>query len=280
MLDAAAGPGRIRLTEVLWHSLFRANIRMAEHFRAGRVFLVGDAAHVHSPAGGQGLNTSVQDAYNLGWKLAAVVAGAPAGLLDTYEEERLPVAAAVLGISTKLHDKGVAGAADAHRRDDPALHQLGLGYRASSLSREERAEPGAVRAGDRAPDAPGKGERGRRSASSTSSAARTPRCWRSARGRPGWRRHWPGTTDSVRWRSRPRARRRPAGSSRSPTRKAMPAATTASRTPRTRTSSCWSARTATSPSPSTPPPSRRPHPHLPAPDHRPRLTRTRASCRA
>ena len=160
LVDEAAGPGRIRLTEVVWHSLFRANIRMAEHFRVGRVFLAGDAAHVHSPAGGQGLNTGIQDSYNLGWKLAAVVAGAPAELLDSYEEERLPVAADVLGISTRLHDKGVSGDQDAHRRDDPALQQLGLGYPASPLSREERAEPGALRAGDRAPDAPGHGSDG------------------------------------------------------------------------------------------------------------------------
>ncbi|WP_433890453.1 FAD-dependent monooxygenase [Streptomyces sp. CA-111067] len=159
-VDAAAGAGRVRLTEVVWHSLYRANMRMAERFRTGRVFLVGDAAHVHSPAGGQGLNTGVQDAYNLGWKLAAVLAGAPAGLLDSYEEERLPVAADVLGISTRLHDKGVAGDADAHRRDDPVLHQLGLGYRGASLSREERTVPGPVTAGDRAPDAPGTGPHG------------------------------------------------------------------------------------------------------------------------
>ena len=155
MLDEAAGPGRVRLTGLVWSSLFRANIRMAERFRDGRVFLVGDAAHVHSPAGGQGLNTSVQDAWNLGWKLAAVTAGAPAALLDSYQEERLPVAARVLGISTALHDKGFAGEEDAHRRDDPELHQLNLGYRDSALSRELRAAPGPVRAGDRAPDAPG-----------------------------------------------------------------------------------------------------------------------------
>jgi len=155
MLDHAAGPGRVRLTEVIWSSLFRANIRMAERFREGRVFLVGDAAHVHSPAGGQGLNTSVQDAWNLGWKLAAVASGAPAALLDSYQDERLPVAARVLGISTALHDKGFAGEEDAHRRDDPELHQLNLGYRDSALSRELRAAPGPVRAGDRAPDAPG-----------------------------------------------------------------------------------------------------------------------------
>ncbi|MFC1411339.1 FAD-dependent monooxygenase [Streptacidiphilus sp. N1-12] len=156
VLDAAAGPGRVAVTGLAWTSVFRANIRMAERFREGRVFLAGDAAHVHSPAGGQGLNTSVQDAYNLGWKLAAVVQGAaPAALLDSYQQERLPVAADVLGISTRLHDKGVAGAADAHRRDDPQLHQLNLGYREGPLSFEERADPGpdAVLAGDRAPDA-------------------------------------------------------------------------------------------------------------------------------
>lgn len=161
VVDEAAGPGRVRLTELVWSSLFRANIRMAERFREGRVFLVGDAAHVHSPAGGQGLNTSVQDAYNLGWKLAAVSAGAPADLLDSYQQERLPVAARVLGISTELHDKGFAGDEDAHRRDDPELHQLNLGYRDSALSRELRQDPGPVRAGDRAPDAPGTGPQGR-----------------------------------------------------------------------------------------------------------------------
>nr|BFF25820.1 hypothetical protein GCM10025732_37850 [Glycomyces mayteni] len=70
---------------------------MADAYRVGRVLLAGDAAHVHPPLGGQGLNLGVQDAVNLGWKLAAQVRGwAPAGLLDTYEAERRPVAAAVL----------------------------------------------------------------------------------------------------------------------------------------------------------------------------------------
>src|SRR5476649_2322857 len=71
-------------------------------YRVGQVFLVGDAAHIHPPTGGQGLNTSVQDAYNLGWKLAAVANGAPETLLDTYEQERRPIAASVLGLSTQL----------------------------------------------------------------------------------------------------------------------------------------------------------------------------------
>ena len=161
-LDKATGTGTVRLTELVWSSLWRANMRMAEHFSVGRVFLAGDAAHVHSPAGGQGLNTGVQDAYNLGWKLAAVLEGTPAGLLDSYEAERLPVAADVLGISTRLHDKAAAGDADAHRRDDPELQQLNLGYREGPLSQEPGgAVPGAaLRAGDRVPDAPGRAEDG------------------------------------------------------------------------------------------------------------------------
>ena len=153
--DAAAGPGTVRITAVTWASLYRTNIRMAERFREMRAFLAGDAAHVHSPAGGQGLNTSIQDAYNLAWKLAAVLGGAPAQLLDSYEDERLPVAARVLGISTRLHDLAVDAEPDAHLRDDPELRQLNLGYRRSALARELRAQPGVVRAGDRAPDAPG-----------------------------------------------------------------------------------------------------------------------------
>jgi 2-polyprenyl-6-methoxyphenol hydroxylase-like FAD-dependent oxidoreductase len=156
LADEAAGPGQIRLTGVTWSSLFRTNIRMAERFGDGRVFLVGDAAHVHSPAGGQGLNTGIQDSYNLGWKLAAALAGAPAWLLDSYCDERLPVAADVLGISTRLHDKAVDGEPDAHLRDDPELRQLNLGYHRSPLTAEHRAAPGTVRAGDRAPDAPGR----------------------------------------------------------------------------------------------------------------------------
>jgi 2-polyprenyl-6-methoxyphenol hydroxylase-like FAD-dependent oxidoreductase len=134
------------VTEVRWASGFRPRAALADRFRAGRVLLAGDAAHVHSPAGGQGLNTSVQDAYNLGWKLGAVLADeAPDGLLDSYEEERRPVAAGVLGLSTGVHRGEV-------RRGD-ATRQLGLGYRESSLTAETRTVPdGALRAGDRAPD--------------------------------------------------------------------------------------------------------------------------------
>jgi 2-polyprenyl-6-methoxyphenol hydroxylase-like FAD-dependent oxidoreductase len=146
---------QVTLTDINWTSQWRANIRMVDRYRAGNVFLAGDAAHVHSPAGGQGLNTGIQDAYNLGWKLA----GGDDKLLDTYEAERLPVAAAVLGLSSRLHAKQIEGAGDAMRRDDPVLRQLSLNYRNGPLAVDHRGEPGAVRAGDRAPDAPGNGMR-------------------------------------------------------------------------------------------------------------------------
>ena len=148
------GRGDIRLSDPSWLSLWRANIRMVDRYRVGRVFLAGDAAHVHSPAGGQGMNTGIQDACNLGWKLAAVVGGADACLLDSYQAERLPIAARVLGLSTELMNTVVATGMMTVRRDDETT-QLSLGYRDSSLTRELRPEGPGLRAGDRAPDAPG-----------------------------------------------------------------------------------------------------------------------------
>ena len=83
----------ISVHKVNWFSTYRVHHRVAEHFRGGRAFLVGDAGHIHSPAGGQGMNTGIGDAINLAWKLAAVVQGrAPDSLLDSYEAERLPFA--------------------------------------------------------------------------------------------------------------------------------------------------------------------------------------------
>ena len=78
----------IRLHDPAWSSLWRLNVRIVDRYREGRVFLAGDAAHIHSPAGGQGMNTGIQDAHNLGWKLAAVTGGASPALLDSYESER------------------------------------------------------------------------------------------------------------------------------------------------------------------------------------------------
>ncbi|MGP3927461.1 FAD-dependent monooxygenase [Streptomyces sp. 8N616] len=147
-------PGEVR--DVLWASYLRPQAAMADRFRAGRVFLAGDAAHVHSPAGGQGLNTSIQDAYNLGWKLGLVLSGVAApGLLDSYEEERMPVAADVLGLSTRLH-RASANLGGAAARRGRETGQLSLNYRGSRLAVDRRAglPQDALRAGDRAPDAP------------------------------------------------------------------------------------------------------------------------------
>jgi 2-polyprenyl-6-methoxyphenol hydroxylase-like FAD-dependent oxidoreductase len=152
--DRRTGHGGIRLSEPTWMSLWRANVRMVDRYRRNRVFLAGDAAHVHSPAGGQGMNTGIQDAYNLGWKLAAVQSGADAALLDTYQEERLPIAAGVLGISNEIMRSTVAAGTILFRRDERTL-QLDLNYRPSKLSKETRPDGDGLRAGDRAPDAPG-----------------------------------------------------------------------------------------------------------------------------
>ena len=93
----------LAFSECSWFSTYRIHHRCAERFRDRRCFLLGDAAHIHSPAGGQGMNTGLQDAYNLGWKLALVVNGeADATLLDTYERERLPVAQRLLQTTDRL----------------------------------------------------------------------------------------------------------------------------------------------------------------------------------
>ena len=85
-----------------WFSTYRIHHRSASRFRDRRCFLLGDAAHIHSPVGAQGMNTGLQDAYNLGWKLALVVNGqADAALLDSYEEERVPVAQRLLNTTDR-----------------------------------------------------------------------------------------------------------------------------------------------------------------------------------
>lgn len=146
----------IHIESVSWASAYNMNARLADRYRVGRVFLVGDAAHIHPPTGGQGLNTSVQDSYNLGWKLAAVIDGRSDALLDTYEEERRPIAAGVLGLSTHLLDAAKRG--DVRR--DREVHQLDIGYQSSSLSVETPPRARGVRAGDRAPDVPVRGAGG------------------------------------------------------------------------------------------------------------------------
>ncbi|MEU4521065.1 FAD-dependent monooxygenase [Amycolatopsis sp. NPDC024027] len=144
-LDTLSG-GTVKLSDLVWSTVWRPNIRLAARFRDGRVFLAGDAAHVHPPTGGQGLNTGVQDGYNLGWKLAD---GAPE-LLDSYEIERRTVAARVLGVTAGILQKYVDGDDDAHHRGEET-NQLNITYRGGPLS---PAGTGALRPGDRAPDAP------------------------------------------------------------------------------------------------------------------------------
>lgn len=134
---------RHRIVRVSWSSIYRPSVRMVNRFRIGRAFLAGDAAHVHPPTGGQGLNTGIQDAYNLGWKLAHVLGGGPNSLLDTYEAERLPIAAAVLGLSKRLYQTRSI------KRGD-ATDQLALHYRTISLS--SGVTIGSLHPGDRMPD--------------------------------------------------------------------------------------------------------------------------------
>ena len=96
-------PGGARATDAVWLSSFRINERKVADYRGGRAFLAGDAAHVHSPMGGQGMNTGIQDACNLAWKLALVEGGRlPAALLDTYSPERSPVAETVLEATGRI----------------------------------------------------------------------------------------------------------------------------------------------------------------------------------
>jgi 2-polyprenyl-6-methoxyphenol hydroxylase-like FAD-dependent oxidoreductase len=160
--------------ECSWFSTYRIYHRAAEKFRDRRCFLLGDAAHVHSPMGGQGMNTGLQDAYNLAWKLALVVKGrAAAGLLDTYEAERLPVAQRLLGTTdrafvavvseswlaalfrTRILARVVALAMTFERPKRLAfrtLSQTGIAYHQSPLSQTVGdLRDGAPRGGDRFP---------------------------------------------------------------------------------------------------------------------------------
>jgi 2-polyprenyl-6-methoxyphenol hydroxylase-like FAD-dependent oxidoreductase len=157
MMTRRTGRSDILIRSVSWVSAYKMNARLADRFRVGRVFLAGDAAHIHPPTGGQGLNTSVQDSYNLGWKLAAVLGGAAETLLATYDEERRPIAEGMLGLSIKLLEE--LKKRDGMRRGRET-HQLDLGYSEAALSLERPVRTSGLRAGDRAPDAPIRGAAG------------------------------------------------------------------------------------------------------------------------
>jgi hypothetical protein len=168
--------GTVRLRDPVWMTNFRLHHRAAKHYRSGRVFLAGDAAHIHSPAGAQGMNTGIQDATNLAWKLAAALHGtAPASILDTYQLERAPIGRAVLRMSdraftiatstnplmrfarTRLAPAIIPWALKAHRGRAyifRTVSQLGIGYRKSPLSANGTGTPrSGIKAGDRLPDA-------------------------------------------------------------------------------------------------------------------------------
>lgn len=144
-----------KISDPVWASAFNIHRRQAVAYRAGRAFLGGDAAHIHTPAGGQGLNTGLQDGLNLGWKLAMVVNGhADPSLLDSYEDERKPIAAGVLELAEHLARNpdalltrtDVAPVALATR-----VSQLLVNYRSGPMGQESRGE-GCLVAGDRVPD--------------------------------------------------------------------------------------------------------------------------------
>ncbi|KAG2071729.1 hypothetical protein BDR04DRAFT_1097681 [Suillus decipiens] len=161
-------PTEITFSKVVWMSDFRANIRMVNKFGEGRVFIAGDAAHVHSPMGAQGLNSGVQDAFNLGWKLSLVEKGfSDKSLLETYSAERLPVISEMLGLTTSILDKAISSG-DPTTGRSPILSMLGINCRFSTIVLDEfvnsverkpvnayrMLDEGCLEAGDRAPDAP------------------------------------------------------------------------------------------------------------------------------
>ena len=155
LFDARTGRGDIALSDARWIVSHRPNPRLVEAMRDGPVFLVGDAAHSPPTLPGQGLNLSIQDAYNLGWKLAAVIGGANPDLLDSYQDERRPIAAAVLGVLvSELIAKGMSpeAAQERQRRIRDDIFHLDHDYRDSALNGAPRQAAGAVAAGDRAPD--------------------------------------------------------------------------------------------------------------------------------
>ncbi|HWC19102.1 MAG TPA: FAD-dependent monooxygenase, partial [Terriglobales bacterium] len=161
----------IKLRDMSWSSWFRINSRMVNHLQVGRVFLGGDSAHIHSPAGAQGMNTGMQDMINLCWKLALVMKGrAKPELLETYSKERIPIIRMVLKKTEATNDAiasknrlfrsvfnhiapWLVGMENVQNNAAEHLSQLALNYRESPLS-----VPGGnsreLRAGDRLPDLP------------------------------------------------------------------------------------------------------------------------------
>jgi 2-polyprenyl-6-methoxyphenol hydroxylase-like FAD-dependent oxidoreductase len=161
------------ITAVNWFSTYKVHTRRVNKFSEGRCFLAGDSAHIHTPAGAQGMNTGIQDGYNLAWKLAMVLRGnADAKLLDSYNEERLENAKDLLETTDRFFNlaaspepimsflrihvfpyiAGVAFSIDAVRKFVfPRVSQIAINYRKSSLSEHADDQALEVKAGDRMP---------------------------------------------------------------------------------------------------------------------------------
>ena len=168
LIDRRASPA-CRASDPVWLSRFDISHRKVRQFRQLRVFLAGDAAHIHSPAGGQGMNTGIQDAFNLAWKLALVVRGiSPAQLLGSYHLERHPVASSVINLTDRITRMATVRSSVAQRVRDVVLPmvsgidfvgekiadrlaELDVSYRNSPIVENDGG--GRTKAGERAPDA-------------------------------------------------------------------------------------------------------------------------------
>jgi 2-polyprenyl-6-methoxyphenol hydroxylase-like FAD-dependent oxidoreductase len=172
VLDAR-GPGGIKTGDAVWRSNFSINERKVEDYRSGRVFLAGDAAHVHSPAGGQGMNTGMQDAFNLTWKLALVARGLcrPEPLLSSYSLERSPIAKLILEFTGKATAAALLqGRVKQYIRNHVAtlflgfspvthamsnvLSEIAIGYSDSPLNAQTHHAHNGLKPGKRAPIRP------------------------------------------------------------------------------------------------------------------------------
>ncbi|MFP6559334.1 FAD-dependent monooxygenase [Paraburkholderia sp. B3] len=152
-------PEGVRLSSMRWSSVYRVSHRIASGYGRGRVFIAGDAAHIHPPVGGQGMNTGLQDVHNLAWKLAHVAKGLAAPeLLDSYQAERHPV-----GVDVVKSTSAALNAVLARQASNPAMRetQLFVTYRGSPIVTDgwPDADPASPAPGDRLPDAGGLSQR-------------------------------------------------------------------------------------------------------------------------
>ncbi|KAN0099649.1 FAD binding domain containing protein, partial [Hyaloscypha variabilis] len=175
-------PGKTEIYDPVWITRFRLHHRIVDCYRKGRCLVAGDAAHIHSPAGGQGMNTGMQDAVNLAWKLASVLRGQSSdALLDTYDEERRKVGVKLLNGTDRAFEMmatsnpvwlflrnalipwvvpwAMSNQAMVQQRFR-FISQLGIRYRQSSIVGQASTWNGALRGGDRAPDGELRGPRG------------------------------------------------------------------------------------------------------------------------